>query len=460
MSERQNIDPEELAMLDEEQAFLNSTTKNIRRVRVDKNESLTVRFLPMEFGPKKWFYQRIAFHWIGKRPYYCEKHTAAECGGNPEATCPLCDFTVKLNDSRDRNVANAGFRAMANPQYILYCLVFERDRDGDIEKVRGAERWKAWEFPMPKVSFATFLQLYRRSLSRQPDRGILSLVDGNDIIVSLPGRDYAFQREDSQPIFDPTDPDKFQDVVNKIWSSIQLPVLRVPTDEDCDKAIEKIEESIGGRSGRRSTRDDDRGRGRRRDFEDEDRGRRRRTDDDIDDSPRRTDDDADAPRGRKAADDEEYSDRGPRRRDESAADDRRPTPPSVAASARSATAAPSAPRVTPPPPAARAAAASSSPPSMSPPPPPPQARSRPPGAAEAPARTSGVPAQSSIDDDDNVTDEARDPAPTATPEDAGSAVTDEAPPAVAASAEATAATTPPKIKDRLTRGIQAAKERL
>lgn len=465
MSERQNIDPDELAMLDEEQAFLNNSTKQARRIRVEKGDVLTIRFLPMEFGPKKWFYQRIAFHWIGKRPYYCEKHTAAECGGNPDAQCELCAYTEKLNSNRDRNVANAGFRAMANPQYILYCLLFEREKDGEVEKIRGPERWKAWEFPMPKTSFGTLLQLYRRSLARQPDKGFLNLVDGNDITVSLPGRDYAFQREDSQPITNPDDPDKFQETVNKIWASIQLPVLRVPTDDDWDKAIERIEESIGGRRGG-GRREDDRGGGRRsggarggREEDDEPRSRRRGTDD-IDDEPRgrrRAGDEApddDEPRGKRSGGDdaEDIDDRGPRREREPE-ERRSATPPSVAASARPTP--PSVSRPTPPPPAARTA------------PPPPAARTPaasppPPPRVNTPAMAPTGPATSSIDDEDNVTDEARDPAPTASPEETGAAVVegDAPPPAVETPPGATTATTAPNLKSRLTRGIAAAKERM
>jgi hypothetical protein len=454
MSER-HMSPDELdeiAKLDEEQAFINSTSRQYRRVKIEKGDEWTVRFLPMEFGPKKWFYQRIAFHWIAKRPIYCHRNTAIECGGDPDFQCLLCSEAERLNGSKNSKVATAGMRAFANPQYLVYCCVFEKFAKGDSDVYKGKEKWKAWEFPMTKWTFADFIALYRRSLKRKPDKGFMNLVNGNDIVISFPGRNMQFEPLETQAIAETSDPEKFQKTIETIWASVQMPNFREPSEEDMEKAVEKLNESarFGGGTSTSSDRSSSRRRSSEDDFQDEDppddRPRRRAADEpeaETDDQPRRRHVEAeseteDRPRRRSAEDEPANEDDEPRRS----------TPVAPKISAKSA--------VTP---SSMASARSAPPPSRSAPPPPARASAAPPPPAAKAAPKIG-PAQSSIEDEDNVADEDRDPAPPIeAPQDEAVEVADDAPPAVEAPVTSAPKAPVPDLKSRLSRGIAAAKER-
>jgi hypothetical protein len=471
MNTQDSLDPEFLAALDEERNVVSSFGHNVRRLRIDRGCSVTVRFLPVKLGSKGLFYARIYNHWIGKRPYFCAEKTSVDFGGTGEP-CAICRETTKLNESKDRNMSSVGFKSGANPQWVTFCLVYERENaSGDIVKVRGDELWKAWEFPLARNTFDDLLSMYRRGLKSRsgkinPD-SIFDLYDGCDIIVRAKQRDIALEKLDPQPIMSTADPEKFQAVVNAIWSTITPPHFRALSDNECDMAIEKLHDSL--RAARRRGEYEDERSPRRGDYDDADdrRGGRRANNGDEDDDRVHS-------RGSRRDDDGDEDDRG-RRHDDEPEDPRRDAPRERQSE--------EAPRRLTPPPARKITESSPPPPTRTSTPPPTQSTLPPPTKALLPPPTkpslsppparrttteppaSSRPIESSIEESDNVADESRDPAPPSS-ELTGLSEADEPPPTITQPPPGKAANEPvadaasEALKRRLTRGIAAAKERL
>lgn len=298
--------------------------------------------------------------------------------------------------------------------------------------------------------------------------------------------------------------------VAKIWARVRQPVVALPTEKQLDDFVAKIEEDAqrgagGGRSGRRGDREeeDDRGRGGSRrggfrggDDRDDDRGvrgRRRGGDDDQGDveedrpvARRRRDepveDEAPAPAARRRAPAAEETEpepevapparrAAPRQQEEPPEQEEAPATPPRRSTAAPAAPAPAARRTrepepetepepeaeaeqdpTPPPPARRSAAAPAAPA---------QARRQSAPAAEEngngddgdlgpqrpPARRSAAPQAAGVDEEeDNVPEEASDPAPPAKER------VEDPPPAVAVKAPApTTGKNPEELQARLAR---------
>jgi len=102
------IDPEILAALDEERGAMASSGRQYRSLTLKAGESALTRFLPVQMGPKKTWYARIARHWVAKRPVLCQRQTSPHFHGDPEAPCPLCDLEAEYSQSANKATAGVG----------------------------------------------------------------------------------------------------------------------------------------------------------------------------------------------------------------------------------------------------------------------------------------------------------------------------------------------------------------
>ena len=442
----ESLSPGKLAAFDDELEFLDSIKNEARRVKVDKGHSWVVRFLPVELGAGRRFYGRIAQHWIQRRPIVCPRFTHPDFGGQKDAPCRLCDETERLNRAANRTVSTYGFKCRSNPQWLTYTLVFEKDDGrGNNQVVKGDDRWNPYEFWLNKSIFEYVYSLYRRGLDRGSQHSILDLVSGNDFLVTMTSRELKIQREDSRPITNPENSEKFQQIVDKIWSNIMLPKIQIPSDDEIEMAVQRLHDGVAGL----------RNEGRQRSGDYDNLG------DDDNPPPRRSRDVDDNPPPRRSRDVDVDDDN---RRGSGPSQTLAPAPRQAALPSRSVeqltVASParvSATKTLPPPPMSRQVQA---PPSVSRlvsggPPAVAQMTTAPHGGQ--PAAVSG-PAVSSVDDDENVTVEETDLAPEAleVPPDVTQDEHGEPPPPIAPP-PITAGARSPINKDRLRRGIAAAR---
>jgi hypothetical protein len=446
------IQPDILGAIEREMSFIETSSRTkTNRVKIPKGHLWRVRFLPVEQGKSRVWWGRYIFHWLNKRPYLCPR-TPEEFGGRGEnAPCPLCDMAEKLNASADQNISRIGYKAMAMPQWLLYCLVVSKD-DGEREIIaKEPDLWKPWEFWMSRSSMADITQLYKQYLKRDrsdgPDYSFLDLMEGTTVAVKSRKQGLRFTPERPSPI---VDAERYDQVVQYIWSQIKFPNFKAAPERELSILARKLEEyaedggvddSFGGASEQYSSRD--------RDDDDDDA-------DYDDDRTRRPFTQAVRQRADDASEDDEEMYREQKRRAVEA--ETRPVPPPPRA------AAPARPTPPVPPPAAPAKPAA---PALKTVPPPPARLAKPvpppPARPYAPAHvTSSV-----SDEEDNVAEEARDPAPPMDPDDGDLPPVDAegAQPEAAEVAPAPAPAPPPppppasSLSERLRRGITSASKR-
>lgn len=328
-------DAEFMAQMNEETAFMNRSSRRASRIQIPKGHTWRVRFVPFKF-PNGLYYARIAFHWINKKPTLCITNTETRLGGDPDYKCPVCAVAERLNESSDKKVSNAGYWAQSNPQWLAMALPFGKDDGSGEEATRGEERWTPAEFWMHRTTAVDFISMYKRDFQRNGPTSFMDFVKGRDIWVTVKNKGgMKLERDDPQPFANQDDKDRFDALCTKVLETVKWKMNEIPTDDDLDEVAEKLEESVVGRGGRGGDDRDDR-RGGGRDYDDRRGSQDRRGDDDEPRSRRtsRSEPDDDPPRRGRAVDDEPPrtssrratpDDRGgddDRRRSTRAADDR------------------------------------------------------------------------------------------------------------------------------------------
>lgn len=258
-----SVHPNILAQVDYERSFLTSQQKGARRVKLDRGKTWLIRFLPARLGPNQTWFARIARHWLSMRPIVCPRYTAPDFGGDPEAECACCDVAAELNDSADQEVSKFGFKVMGNPQWLTFCIVFEKDGD----QMNMAEVLNPYEFNHYRGTFEELLNIYKAGIRRSP-LSILDYKTGNDFVIMKTGKGMKLDKQDAAPIFDLKDPN-FESNIAKIEAAIKLPKITIPTADqlytfslkiqEFAEKIQKGGESDAPRRSRRSAQDYDDG---------------------------------------------------------------------------------------------------------------------------------------------------------------------------------------------------------
>lgn len=242
------IDPDLLADLNYEGQFVQSISTNRRQVKIEKGHVWRVRFLPAELGPKKTFYARIAKHWFNMKPIECPRQTAPAFGGDPEAYCPVCDTAAHLNESANQAESDLGYDVKSQPQWLLYCVVFEKD---GVEQTM-AEVVQPYEFWMYKNLWEEYKAFHMAGAAKSP----LSVQDyklGNDFVVSRPLKGMKLDKQDSLPIFDLKEP-KYAEWLRKIKEGCKNPRAKMPKDNELDDFAAKIEDQVAKLAGHNTAR--------------------------------------------------------------------------------------------------------------------------------------------------------------------------------------------------------------
>lgn len=262
-----SIDPKILKRMQSEDAFLQSQTRGSRRVKLNRGQNWIVRFLPAQMGPEGLFFARIARHWLNKLPIICPRNTAPDYGGDPECDCPVCTVAEELNDSPNDAVSKIGYSSRANPQFLTYCVVWEKD--GVPQPM--SEILNPYEFWHYRSTWEELKGFYVAGGRKCPD-SVLDYAQGNDFSVNKTAKGMRLDKQDSSPIFDLKEP-KYNEWIKKIESALKTPKVQIPTAEQMQVFAAKVEEAA--HRGVRGAGDDRPPRGSRYDDEEEEASFRR-----------------------------------------------------------------------------------------------------------------------------------------------------------------------------------------
>ena len=313
-----SIDPKILRRMQHEDAWMQSQTKGSRRVKLDRGQNWIVRFLPARMGPDGLWFARIAKHWVNKLPIVCPHNTAEDFGGDPEFACPVCQLADELNDSADEVISKFGFKAKANPQFLTYCVVWEKN---GVQQPMS-EVLVPYEFNHYKSTWEELKGFYMAG-GRKSGDSVLDYKSGNDFSVNKGGKGMRLDKLDASPIFDLDDP-KWAEHIKRLEGAMKTPKVVIPTNEQINVFLKKMQEAAD-RGGYPAGDDDDRPRRGRSGGSEESqfrRSSRREADEPEDDlpydddaPPRRSAERAPAPApSRRAAPEPEGAEQEPRRR--------------------------------------------------------------------------------------------------------------------------------------------------
>lgn len=348
-----------------EDAFMQAQSRSARRVKLNRGQNWIIRFLPAKMGPDALWFARIAQHWMNKVPITCPRLTAPDFGGDPEAECPVCALADELNESPDEKVADFGYRAKANPLFVTWCIVWEKD--GIAQPM--SEVLNPYEFRHYRSTWEELKGFYIAGGRKSPN-SILDYENGNDFSVNKTAKGMRLDKQDASPIFDSAEP-KYAEWLKKIESAMKAPKVVIPTEEQLHVFAAKLQEAANRGGGG----EDDVPRGRRQQGSAEDTEFRR------------------PPRGAAPPEDDDVPYDSP--------PPTRPAPRTAAPAARTAVPATTAParRAVPPPaPIEEGDPDQDLPPEDEPPVPQPAAK-RPAPAAAAPVRRAAPPVEPPVEDD-------------------------------------------------------------
>ena len=231
-----NVNPDILAACDYEGQFLQAQSNARRRIKMERGKMWLIRFLPAKLGPKGTWFARVAQHWLSMKPIICPRNTSPDFGGDPDADCPCCDVAASLNDSPDPDISKFGFKSFGQPQWLTYCVVFEKDGVAQIMR----EVLLPYEFAHYKSSFEELMAFYKAGLRRSPD-SVFDYRMGNDFVVTRTGKGMKLDKQDGGPIFDLKEAN-YKSYIEKIEAGIKLPKIVIPTNDQLYIFSQKIQD--------------------------------------------------------------------------------------------------------------------------------------------------------------------------------------------------------------------------
>lgn len=246
------VDPAMLAKLKGEDSFIQSEQRTIRRVKVERGKIWVVRFLPVELGPEKTWFARIARHWLNSKPVICPRTTHKDFGGDPKHHCPVCHISDELNASPNEAVSKFGYSVRATPQWITFCVVYEKD--GQEQQLQ--EVLQPYEFAHYKSTWEELKGFFLSNATANNSMSVLDYENGNDFSVTRTGKGTRLDKLEAQPIFEE---DKMDAYIQKIESAIKDPSVKIPSEGDLRAFMLKVEEGAsdleaGEKGGRRRGR--------------------------------------------------------------------------------------------------------------------------------------------------------------------------------------------------------------
>jgi hypothetical protein len=209
-----------------------------RQVKMEKGKWWRVRYLPAKLGPKHTFFARIARHWLANQSMICPRQTSQAFGGDPDVFCPVCDLSNLLNNSVNQDERNLGDETRSCPQWLTYCVVFEKDglEHPMSEVLVPYEHW------MYKTTWEELTAFYIAGSQKSP-LSVLDYAIGNDFVFSYTSKGFNLDKQDRMPIFDPKDP-QYANWIKKIEEHLKNPRVQIPTNEEMQAFAADIQEQV------------------------------------------------------------------------------------------------------------------------------------------------------------------------------------------------------------------------
>ncbi len=215
-----------------------SSSGGTRHVKLEIGHSLIVRFLPARIGPDGRWFACIAGHRLNGVPIVCPKLTGDDFGGDKDADCPVCLMAEELSEARDTDTSSFGRKMMANPQYLTYCIL--REKDG--VKLPMDAVVNAREFLLEERTWAQLYGFCVASARKAPD-SVLDYRKGNDFSIIRSRNGTRLDKLDSQPIFDEDDKN-FTVYIKKLEAGMKNPKIQMPTIAELEAFTDKVQEEV------------------------------------------------------------------------------------------------------------------------------------------------------------------------------------------------------------------------
>lgn len=247
-----NLDPNLLADLDEEQRFADSIKRRnyMPKVKIERGHSWLIRFLPVQIGKNKSWIGRMAQHWVNQRAQVCKKYTSIHLGGDPNYDCPICKLADNGANHQNKNIKERAQRVMANPFWFGVVLVWAKDTGkGRPTSIKPPECWVAHDCALYKSQFEQLRAIAARDAEKGTE-GIVDLRTGRDIWIQRTGKGYKLEADEKSCIAREEKGEDLQQVVDKVWESVIVPDVTLPTAEELREFFLKCKEYVisGGSS--------------------------------------------------------------------------------------------------------------------------------------------------------------------------------------------------------------------
>ena len=183
--------------LDDELAFINKQKPaHMEKVKLDKGESVLIRFFPYKFDEKGTWFLRYGHHWVGNRTYLCARATSQAHGGSPNADCPFCSLSETYSKKSNLAVQIAAKGLAYDFNYLLFAFLWERFIGSENIRYDAPKCYTLNEFHAPRAIFEQLIKDYKRKHRANNTLSFLDPQLGNDFLFSREKK-YAIQIEEA-----------------------------------------------------------------------------------------------------------------------------------------------------------------------------------------------------------------------------------------------------------------------
>lgn len=228
----EELDPTILAALDDEEKFLKPRRQNrMPEIKLDREEGVLYRFMPVEIGTNKSWFTRFGLHWVNGKPITCRRVLSKFVGGDENYDCPVCAELENLLASTSGDAHKRALKCQAEPLWYAVAITLAREAaKSSPVTVPEPKCWVPHGVRMYSGQFQALKEIYGRTAVRTPKNGdsggelkiFTDFYEGINIWWRRGARGYEVKDLAKRtPLV--KDPSRMQEVVDTIWSQIVIP---------------------------------------------------------------------------------------------------------------------------------------------------------------------------------------------------------------------------------------------